>query len=381
MTGGGDIITTLTEEGGVWDIDVKIHPADEEKICRLWNEPGARAAADAAALSRFAETHYAPRAAPWEGGVAIVQREDDDEDEDETPDVSDDAPETAEELTPVLISRIFYSLSLYAAADEGEVEAVLTAVGERIDSLVGENASATWTLFLELERARSKRRTGGPANLSRIWNAVSRPSWDPESRGFLARALAARAGLVKPAYIKVPALLDDDGELIYNASTSPGFQELWDQYRADEGDGMARASLQRNQKLAGSLEAYRDKADYSDDEGPASVVPGDRVDAFWDRRPDRGWYAATVISVDADTSTCTVRYDDRVDASRPFRLIRERVPAPDVVFAAGDRVHSDFEGCGKYSGATVVRRRRGAYDLEFDNGWTEPGVHADRVWP
>ena len=42
MTGGGDIITTLTEEGGVWDIDVKIHPADEEKICRLWNEPGAR---------------------------------------------------------------------------------------------------------------------------------------------------------------------------------------------------------------------------------------------------------------------------------------------------------------------------------------------------
>ena len=34
VTGGGDIITTLTEEGGVWDIDVKIHPANEAEICR-----------------------------------------------------------------------------------------------------------------------------------------------------------------------------------------------------------------------------------------------------------------------------------------------------------------------------------------------------------
>ena len=25
--------------------------------------------------------------------------------------------------------------------------------------------------------------------------------------------------------------------------------------------------------------------------------------------------------------------------------------------------------------------RRGAYDLDFDDGYSEPGVHADRVWP
>ena len=130
-----------------------------------------------------------------------------------------------------------------------------------------------------------------------------------------------------------------------------------------------------------SLEAYRDKADYSDDEGPASVDVGDRVDAFWDRRPDRGWYAATVTSVGA-ARTCTVHYDDGDDASLPFRLIRKRVRAPDVEFAAGDRVHADWKGNGKYSGATVKRRLRGgAYDLDFDDGYSEPGVHADRVWP
>ena len=71
-----------------------------------------------------------------------------------------------------------------------------------------------------------------------------------------------------------------------------------------------------------------------------------------------------------------------MDASRPFRLIRERVPAPDVVFAAGDHVHADREGHGKYYGATVrARRDDGTYDLNFDNGDSEDGVHADRVWP
>ena len=181
---------------------------------------------------------------------------------------------------------------------------------------------------------------------------------------------------------ELPELRDDDGDLIYNASSgSTGYQELVAQYRRDRVIGKARASLQRTQKLAGSLEALRDKADYPDDEGPASVDVGDRVDAWWGERP-RGWYAATVTSVDVDTSTCKLRYDDGADASRPFKLIRKRVPAPDVEFAAGDRVHADWKGFGKYSRATVkLRRRDGAYDLDFDDGYSEPGVHADRVWP
>ena len=50
--------------------------------------------------------------------------------------------------------------------------------------------------------------------------------------------------------------------LIYNASTSTGFQALWDQYRADESAGRAHTRLQKNQKkLTGSLEAmYPDTA-------------------------------------------------------------------------------------------------------------------------
>ena len=181
---------------------------------------------------------------------------------------------------------------------------------------------------------------------------------------------------------ELPELRDDDGDLIYNASTSTGFEELLAQYRRDEGAGRARASLQRNQKLAESLEAmYARKADYPDGAGPASVIAGDRVDAYYDKKPDEGWYAATVTSVDADASTCAVHYDDGNDASRPLLLIRKRVRAPDVEFAAGDRVHADWKGNGKYSGATVKRPRRGAYDLDFDDGYSEPGVHADRVWP
>ena len=43
------------------------------------------------------------------------------------------------------------------------------------------------------------------------------------------------------------------------------------------------------------------------------------------------WHDCKILSVSRDARTCTVRYDDRVDASRPFRLIRKRVPAPDVV--------------------------------------------------
>ena len=147
------------------------------------------------------------------------------------------------------------TLSLFAAAGEGEVEAVLTLIGAQVDTLVGGDASAARALFLELERARSKGRTGGRANLSRIWSAVSRPSWHPESEGFLERALEARAGLVEPVPREVPELRDDDGVLIYDASSSTGFQPLWDQYRADVGAGKARSTLQKTQKLAGSLEA------------------------------------------------------------------------------------------------------------------------------
>ena len=53
----------------------------------------------------------------------------------------------------------------------------------------------------------------------------------------------------------VPLLYDDDRKLIYDPSSSKGFQELLAQYRKDEGSGKAHAKLQKNQKNAGSLEA------------------------------------------------------------------------------------------------------------------------------
>ena len=150
---------------------------------------------------------------------------------------------------------------------------------------------------------------------------------------------------------------------------------------------MARASLQKTQKrLFGSLEAmYPRDAEPSDGAGLASVVVGDRVDALYeDGRRSKVWCAATVVSFDA--TTFTVHFDDGDDATLSFEMIRKRVPAPDVEFAAGDHVHADWKGHGKYYGATVrARRGDGTYYLEYDivdgNIDFEDGVHADRVWP
>ena len=387
VTGGGKIVTTLIppgEEGGP-RVDVKITAAPAEKICELWNDPDARKKADDAALRRFAALHYPSGAVPsWQGGVPIVPDDGAGETSgksggDDTAEEVEASPPSEVELTPALIETCFQTLSLYGATDEAQREEALTAVGAGVDALVRKDPTAARRLYLELKRARNKGRSDGPADLSEIWNVVPRPSWDPASRGFLARALKLRKGL-KMAPVEVPELRDDDGDLIYDASTSTGFQKLLNQYSTDEGAGMARASLQRTQKdLAGSLEAMYPRE--ADGAAPASVVVGDRVDAYYDKKPDEGWYAATVTSVDADASTCAVHYDDGDDASRPLQLIRKRVRAPDVEFAAGDRVHADWKGNGKYSGATVKRPRRGAYDLEFDDGYSEPSVHADRVWP
>ena len=407
VTGGGDIITTITREGGRQTVKVRIVPADEAEICRLWNEPGARAAADAEALSRFEAKHYAPRRAPWNGGVSIFEDESSDDSDDDDAEVEDedkgesssesggdDAPETvdarapSEELTPALIRTIFYSLSLYADAEEGEVEAVLTAVGERVDALGPAGVRALHRELVRARGARGGRRTGGPANLGLVLDEDTYPSWHPESERFLERARAARVGLVEPVPREVPELRDDDGVLIYNASTSTGFDELRDQYRTDLAAGRARASLQKTQKkLAGSLEAmYPRDAEYSDGAGLASVDVGHRVDALYEdgRRRSKVWCAATVVSFDA--TTFTVHYDDGDDATLSFQMIRKRVPAPDVEFAAGDHVHADWKGHGTYYGATVRARRDDCtYNLEYDivdgNIDYEEGVHADRVWP
>ena len=109
-------------------------------------------------------------------------------------------------------------------------------------------------LFEELLRARSRGRFGGPADLSKIWDKVERPSWDPASKGFLERAMQLRKGMEMTTR-DVPKLYDDDRKLIYDPSSSKGFQELLAQYGKDEGSGKAHAKLQRRQKEAGSLEA------------------------------------------------------------------------------------------------------------------------------
>ena len=255
--GGGWIETIITGgDGGAGKVEVKIHPASSKKICELWNVPGARAAADAEALTQFAADFYAPRAAPWEGGVEIITKDDDDEEISGPSDVTDAAtPSSEEELTPKLLDTIFFSVSLYAAAlKSGEVEEVVTAVGARVDALVRKDASAARNLFEELLRARAKDRKGGPADLSEIWNVVERPSWHPESKGFVKRALKLRKGL-KDTTRDVPLLYDDDNKLIYDPSSSNGFQELLAQFGKDRGTGKAHSKFQKTQKLAGSLEA------------------------------------------------------------------------------------------------------------------------------
>ena len=244
-------------DGGAGKVEVKIQPALAQKICVIWNVPGALAEAEAADLNAFAEAHYAPRASPWEGGAAAIELSDDEEEETSgAPDVVDAATLSSEqELTPEFLQTMFFAVSLYAAAlKSGEVEKVVTAVGAQVDALVGKDASATWRLFEEVRRARSKGRSGGSADLSEIWDEVSLPSWDPASPGFLDRALAAREGLEMTTR-DVPKLYDDDRKLIYDPSSSMGFQELLAQYGKDEGSGKAHAKLQKNQKNAGSLEA------------------------------------------------------------------------------------------------------------------------------
>ena len=252
------IETTITgEDGGAGKVEVKIHPASAKKICDLWNVPGARAAAETAALDAFAAEHFAPRAAPWEGGGAAIEFSDDEEEETSGAlDVTDAAtPSSEQELTPDLLRDVFFSASLYAKAlRSGEVEEVLTAVGACVDASVRKDATATLRLFDEVKRARSKARDGGPADLSKIWDEVERPSWDPDSDGFLERALEAREGLEMTTR-DVPLLYDDDRNLIYDPSSSKGFQELLAQYGRDEGSGKAHARLQKRQKETGSLEA------------------------------------------------------------------------------------------------------------------------------
>jgi hypothetical protein len=256
--GGGKIVTIITGgDGGAGEVEVKIHPASAKKICDLWNLPGARAAADAKALTQFAAEFYTPRRAPWEGGVEIITKDDDDEEEISGPaDVTDTAtPSSEEELTPKLLETVFYAATLYAVAlKSGEVEKAVTAVGECVDELVGEDASATLRLFEELLRARSRGRFGGPADLSKIWDKVERPSWDPASKGFLERAMQLRKGMEMTTR-DVPKLYDDDRKLIYDPSSSMGFDELLAQYSKDESTAKARTKLQRCQKNAGSLEA------------------------------------------------------------------------------------------------------------------------------
>jgi hypothetical protein len=250
------------EPGGAGKVEVKIHPALAQKICNIWNVPGALAEAEAEALNAFGETHYTPRRVPWKGGAVAIELSDDEEETSGAPDVTDAAtPSSEQELTPDLLRDVFFSASLYAEAlRSGEVEKVLTAVGAQVDALVRKDASAARRLFEELRRARSRDRTDGPADLSKIWDKVARPSWDPASKGFVERALKARAGLEMTTR-DVPRLYDDDRKLIYDPSdpSSKGFQELLKQYREDEGSGKAHAKLQRNQKNAGSLEAMYEK--------------------------------------------------------------------------------------------------------------------------
>ena len=252
------IETTFTgEDGGPGEIEVKIHHASAQKICGIWNVPGARAAAEAEALDAFEETHYAPRRGPWKGGAVAIEFSDDEEEENSgATDVVDAAtPSSEQELTADLLRDVFFSASLYAEAlRSGKVEEVLTAVGAQVDALVGKDASATWRLFEEVRRARSKGRSGGSADLSEIWDEVSLPSWDPASPGFLERALAAREGLEMTTR-DVPLLYDDDRKLIYDPSSSKGFRELLAHYRENEGSGIAHAKLQKRQKETGSLEA------------------------------------------------------------------------------------------------------------------------------
>ena len=144
---------------------------------------------------------------------------------------------------------------MYAVAlKSGEVEKVVTAVGAQVDVLVRKDASAARELLDEVKRARSRDRTGGPVDLSKIWDEVERPSWDPASKGFLKRALAAREGLEMTTR-DVPKLYDDDRKLIYDPSSSTGFQELLKQYSDEVVSGKAHAKFQKNQKAAGSLEA------------------------------------------------------------------------------------------------------------------------------
>ena len=255
--GGGAIVTTLIPPGeGGPRATVKIHAAPAQKICNLWNVQGARAVADAEALRWFADTHYRGRAAPWAGGAALIPVADDGAAETSGPsDVTDAAtPASEEELTPEFLRTIFLVVSLYAATPKAKREEALTAVGEGVDALRRRDPRAVRALFDEMERARSKERDDGPADLSQIWDEAPRPPWDPESERFLERALEAREGLDMTTR-DVPLLYDDDRKLIYNPSSSKGFQELLEQYRKDEGIGEARASLQKNQKLTGSLRA------------------------------------------------------------------------------------------------------------------------------
>jgi hypothetical protein len=252
------IETTITgEEGLAGEVEVKIHHAPAKTICDIWTVPGALAEAEAGALKAFGETHYAPRRVPWAGGVLAIELSDDEEEETlGAPDVTDAATSSSEqELTPEFLQTMFFAVSLYAVAlKSGEVEKVVTAVGAQVDVLVRKDASAARELLDEVKRARSRDRTGGPVDLSKIWDEVERPSWDPASKGFLKRALAAREGLEMTTR-DVPKLYDDDRKLIYDPSSSTGFQELLKQYSDEVVSGKAHAKFQKNQKAAGSLEA------------------------------------------------------------------------------------------------------------------------------
>ena len=109
---------------------------------------------------------------------------------------------------------------------------------------------------------------------------------------------------------------------------------------------------------------------HSDDE-MASVDVGDRVDAFWDR-PDRGWYAATVTTVDADAGIASVRYDDRCTAAPVPRSERPRRP-----MSCSPPYTASFRLACKYSRRSCASRRATS---SLTTAGLNPALRL-RVWP